>query len=58
MPQVAGFLSLAGMLKPKLAEFGGKGGGGPAFFRASFSSESELARFAEEAKQALAALSD
>jgi alanyl-tRNA synthetase len=58
VPQVAGFLSLAGMLKPKLAEFGGKGGGGPAFFRASFSSESELARFAEEAKQALAALSD
>lgn len=53
VPKAQGTLSLAGMLKPKLAEFGGKGGGGPAFFRASFSSESELARFAEEAKRIL-----
>jgi len=55
VPQDAGFPSLAGILKPKLSEFGGKGGGGSAFFRASFSSESELVRFVKEAKGALAA---
>jgi alanyl-tRNA synthetase len=51
VPQGEAGISLGAMLKPRLAEFGGKGGGGPAFFRASFSSESELARFAEEAKR-------
>jgi len=51
VPQGEAGISLAAMLKPRLAEFGGKGGGGPAFFRANFSSESELARFAEEAKR-------
>jgi alanyl-tRNA synthetase len=44
---------LGGRLKPALAASGGKGGGGPANFRATFADENGLGRFMEAAQAAL-----
>lgn len=52
-PPGGGFPALAAVLKPSMAQLGGRGGGGPAFFRASFGTVEEARRFMEGAKELL-----
>ncbi len=52
-PSGGGFPALAVVLKPEMARFGGHGGGGPTFFRASFETVEDAYHFMESAKELL-----
>jgi alanyl-tRNA synthetase len=52
--QKAGSSILAAFLKERMTALGGRGGGGPTFFRATFASPEQATSFAQGAKEALA----